>query len=88
MEMCPNQLFLPTSLTFQKQYTSWVQILKGVLLTLIEIGQNLTTLFTTTCDYLLFAITFEHFCNYLFCLVIFAIIVQLVYDYFGVHPSM
>ncbi len=35
--------------------------------TLGEIGQNVTTLFVTTCDYYLFATTFGHFCNYFLC---------------------
>jgi hypothetical protein len=34
------------------------------LLTLVEIGQNITNLFATTYDYELFTIAFRHFWNY------------------------
>ncbi len=38
-----------------------------VIITLVEIGQNVTILFVTTCDYQLFVTTFGHFYNYFFC---------------------
>jgi len=42
-----------------------IMFLKGMEeISLVEIGQNVTTLFTTTCDYQFFATTFGHFCNY------------------------
>ncbi len=37
------------------------------LVSLVEIGQNVTSLFTTTCNYQLFTTTFGHFCNYFLC---------------------
>jgi hypothetical protein len=48
-----------------------------ILHTLVEINQNVTTLFATT---------FGRFCNYI--LHCFTTTLQLVCNYFGFHPSM
>jgi hypothetical protein len=48
---------------------------------LIEIGQNVTTIFVITCDYI------WTFLQLFFVLVIFAITLQLICNYYGFHPK-
>jgi hypothetical protein len=42
-------------------------VLHETIHSLVEIDQNITTLFTTTCDYQSFTAIFRHFCNYFLC---------------------
>jgi hypothetical protein len=57
-------------------------------LALVEIGQNVTTIFVTTMQLLIICNYIWTFLQLFFVLVIFAITQQLICNYFGVHPSM
>jgi hypothetical protein len=62
---CQNIPQILNLLSINTQRLIW--IVSKFELSLVEIGQNVTSLFATTCHYYLFATIFGHFCNYFLC---------------------
>ncbi len=65
LKICQNTPQILNLLSISIQRLIW--IVSKFELSLVKIGQNVTSLFVTTCHYQLFATTFGHFCNYFLC---------------------